>query len=333
MKSLIFLLIFGLISMIPITAYAEILSFSLNKSQYVSGDSVILNGQIDSPQPGQFVIMQIVNPQNSDFAAVDTFLANSDGSFSKSYKADGPKWLQEGTYTVKVFYLGEEYQKSFQFSLGDSSETMPKNTQKQPSKSLTPKHSVDVTKEPKTHIPGFPAFDKSPQYYIDRYNSDLAFKDWFDSQFTGKNIEDVVGYPNTHTPDFPKSDRSPQYYVDWYNSANDFRDWFESQFPGETIYTVLGFPNPPAIPDWIRNNAGWWSTGKISDKEFVSSIQYMIDNQIIFIPNLSNSETVSNDSIPDWIRNNASWWSVGQITDDEFITAIKFLVEQGIIRV
>ena len=333
MNSLILFLILGFSILIPVTVHADPLSISVNKSDYVSGESVILTGQIDSPQPGQFVIVQIVNPQNSDFAAVDTFLANSDGSFSKSYKADGPKWSQEGTYVVKIFYLGEEYQTSFEFSLGETSEFIPKDTQKQQTKSLTTKPSANMPEQPKTHIPGFPSFDKSPQYYIDRYNTDLAYRDWFDAQFPEQSIDDVVGYPKTHTPDFPKLDRSPQYYVDWYNSADDFRDWFDAQFPNETIYTVLGFPNPAPIPDWIRNNAGWWSTGQITDEEFVSSIQYMIDNKIIIIPNLSNSDTVSGDSIPDWIRNNASWWSVGQITDDEFVTAIKFLVEQGIIQV
>lgn len=321
--------------MFPIAVYADSISLSVNRPQYTSGDSVILTGQIDSPQPGQFVIVQIINPQNSDFAAVDTFLANSDGSFSKSYKADGSKWMQEGTYTVKVFYLGKEYKTSFQFSLGESSKAPPKTTEKSQPKPITPKSQLsgDDLEQPKTHITGFPALDKSPQYYIDRYASDMAFKDWFDAQFPQQSIDVVVGYPKTHTPDFPKSDRSPQYYIDWYSSADDFKDWFDSQFPDETIYSVLGFPTPAPIPDWIRNNAGWWSTGQISDKEFVSSIQYMIDNQIIIIPDLSNSDAVGSDSIPDWIRNNASWWSVGQISDDEFVTAIKFLVEQGIIRV
>jgi len=37
------------------------------------------------------------------------------------------------------------------------------------------------------------------------------------------------------------------------------------------------------IPDWIRNNAGWWADGLISDDDFVKGIQYMISNGIILV--------------------------------------------------
>jgi len=37
------------------------------------------------------------------------------------------------------------------------------------------------------------------------------------------------------------------------------------------------------IPDWIRNNAGWWADGLISDTEFVSGIQWLITNGIMKI--------------------------------------------------
>lgn len=37
----------------------------------------------------------------------------------------------------------------------------------------------------------------------------------------------------------------------------------------------------PAIPSWIKNNAGWWASGKISDDEFVKAIQYLVQNGII----------------------------------------------------
>ncbi len=30
------------------------------------------------------------------------------------------------------------------------------------------------------------------------------------------------------------------------------------------------------IPEWIKNNAGWWSEGLIGDSDFVSGIQYLI---------------------------------------------------------
>ena len=37
------------------------------------------------------------------------------------------------------------------------------------------------------------------------------------------------------------------------------------------------------IPDWIKNNAGWWSSGQIPDSAFVSGLQWLISNGIMTI--------------------------------------------------
>ena len=38
-----------------------------------------------------------------------------------------------------------------------------------------------------------------------------------------------------------------------------------------------------SIPDWIKNNAGWWSSGQIPDSAFVSGLQWLISNGIMTI--------------------------------------------------
>ena len=35
------------------------------------------------------------------------------------------------------------------------------------------------------------------------------------------------------------------------------------------------------VPDWIKNNAGWWADGQIPDSAFVKGIQYLIKEGII----------------------------------------------------
>jgi len=35
------------------------------------------------------------------------------------------------------------------------------------------------------------------------------------------------------------------------------------------------------IPDWVKNNAKWWGDDKISDEDFIQSIQYLIKKGII----------------------------------------------------
>jgi hypothetical protein len=37
------------------------------------------------------------------------------------------------------------------------------------------------------------------------------------------------------------------------------------------------------IPDWVRNNALWWSQDLISENEFVNSLEFLIQEGIIII--------------------------------------------------
>jgi hypothetical protein len=87
------------------------------------------------------------------------------------------------------------------------------------------------------------------------------------------------------------------------------------------------------IPDWVRNNAKWWSEGSIGDKDFASGIQYMIKQGIIIIPASENGGTNQNIKIPDWVRNNAKWWSEGSIGDKDFASGIQYMIKIGIIAV
>ncbi len=35
------------------------------------------------------------------------------------------------------------------------------------------------------------------------------------------------------------------------------------------------------IPNWVKNNAKWWSEDQISENDFIKSIQYLIKKGII----------------------------------------------------
>ena len=87
-----------------------------------------------------------------------------------------------------------------------------------------------------------------------------------------------------------------------------------------------------SIPDWIRNNALWWSEEQIDDNTFIQGIEYLIKNKIIVIPQTQQGSSDSKE-IPSWIRNNASWWAAGQIDDKTFVQGLEFLIQKGIIRV
>lgn len=95
-------------------------------------------------------------------------------------------------------------------------------------------------------------------------------------------------------------------------------------------FTILQ-NNMSSIPNWVKNNAKWWSEGSLSDQDFIKGIQYLIQNGIMKIPPTSQLGTFG--QIPPWVKNTAGWWANGQISDDEFVRAIQYLVANGIIKV
>lgn len=87
-----------------------------------------------------------------------------------------------------------------------------------------------------------------------------------------------------------------------------------------------------SIPEWIRNNALWWSQEQIDDDTFIQGIEYLIKNKIILIPQ-TQQETSTSEEIPSWIRNNAAWWADGQIDDKTFVQGLEFMIKSGILHV
>jgi len=111
-------------------------------------------------------------------------------------------------------------------------------------------------------------------------------------------------------------------------------------FKSDSIIEIIGtntsnqlISNPEIkIPDWIKNNASWWSKDLMSDTEFVSGIQYLIKEGIMIVPKTQSMQPTDED-IPDWIKNNAGWWAEGLIQDTEFVSGIQYLISNGIMHV
>ena len=180
------LLISLITSVLLIPAFAT--TFSVDKSNYEYGDTVTLSGSVSTGNEGQLISVQILNPPQSDLVQIDTFSPNSDGSFSRIYKAEGPRWNLDGTYILKLIYNGEKLQTSFEFIANPTSELQPTPEPVQPEPEPVPEpvqpqepetqsqsesNTIQAPKvmnhEPKTHIPGFPSLSKSPQWYRDRH--------------------------------------------------------------------------------------------------------------------------------------------------------------------
>ncbi len=87
------------------------------------------------------------------------------------------------------------------------------------------------------------------------------------------------------------------------------------------------------IPDWIKNNAGWWADGLIDDNSFVEGFQFLIKEGLMEIPATEQGSVSNDNKIPDWIKNNAGWWADGLIDDNSFVQGIQFLIKEGLMKI
>ena len=162
-------------------------------------------------------------------------------------------------------------------------------------------------------------FDQEGTYNIQAYLT-LLPKDILDS----KNPTDYSGFGTTN------NHLTNPLYLDIVvgkqsNTSSTNSESFNIVDPNQSENTQK------QIPDWIRNNAKWWTEGNIDDKTFGRGIQFLIKEGIIQIPETIQSTTGGSQDIPTWIKNNADWWSKGLISDDDFLKGIEFMVENGII--
>jgi cytochrome c peroxidase len=90
-----------------------------------------------------------------------------------------------------------------------------------------------------TKIPGFPDPEKDLQHYLDRYDNEPKYKEWFDKNFPGQTIEQVLvpqmGDKETKIPGFPDPEKDLQHYLDRYDNEPKYKEWFDKNFPGQTV--------------------------------------------------------------------------------------------------
>jgi len=100
-------------------------------------------------------------------------------------------------------------------------------------------------------------------------------------------------------------------------------------FARESFTITVLSPNV-IIPDWIKDVASFWCNDEINDENFISAIQYLIDNDVIRVT-ATTSGVGDSAEIPLWIKSNACWWSQYLISDKDFASGLEYLIEQGII--
>ena len=92
------------------------------------------------------------------------------------------------------------------------------------------------------------------------------------------NLQEIKPEPLLHFIDVEKG---AQHYLDRYYQDDIYREWFDENYPDITIEEAVGMPSDPVIPEWIKNNANLWTDDLITDKDFLSGIEFLIKNGII----------------------------------------------------
>ena len=86
------------------------------------------------------------------------------------------------------------------------------------------------------------------------------------------------------------------------------------------------------VPVWVKSNAKWWSDGTIDNDNFISGLEYLVNEEIISV-SLTEGTDNSISEMPSWIKNTAGWWADDMISEDEFLTAIEWMISNNIIHV
>ena len=193
---------------------------------------------------------------------------------------------------------------------------------------LSEEFQVDLSWDPKTIVPG----EKTKFIYTFRDSTDLGPIRNSDYTITllqnGQTLfsEDRFAKIGADFTDFTFSEEQTGLTVLRFSNISGSGQQTEFAFVvGSQVITSL-------VPEWVKNNAGWWADGQIPDSAFIDGIEFLIKDGIIVVSDTKQNES-QKEGIPEWVKNNAGWWADGQIPDSAFIDGIEFLIKDGIIKI
>jgi hypothetical protein len=186
-------------------------------------------------------------------------------------------------------------------------------------------------------ITGIPPTLNSEQFILPKYKqtADVILTGKLDNYKQGTSLQLTLIGPDETTEELNiLATRQGEYtaLLTLYHYSQPGTYNIEINYRNSPVATIFFEVIKHQVPEWIKNNARWWSTNQISDSEFIGGIEHLIKEEIITIPESLKSQS-SVKEIPSWIKNTAKWWSEDSVTDDEFLSALEFLVKSGIIRI
>lgn len=83
------------------------------------------------------------------------------------------------------------------------------------------------------------------------------------------------------------------------------------------------------IPKWLKTVTLGMINGVVTEDEFNTSIEYLMEKGIMVIPKVKNPHAFSMDETPSWVYKTLSDWSVNKTGDHEYSIAISWLIQNG----
>ena len=86
------------------------------------------------------------------------------------------------------------------------------------------------------------------------------------------------------------------------------------------------------VPSWVKNTVEWWSLTKINDEDFLESLEYLIENDVIVITEKQSTTNNNELKMMSVIRTDLNTWSQNQSSDKEFFENIHWLIDNNLIN-
>ena len=116
----------------------------------------------------------------------------------------------------------------------------------------SPSSGSDSSENGQQPIAAFVDPGEDPHYYINRYNSEESYREWFDANYSEyASIYEAVGMeePLEIPAAFVDPKEDPHHYIDRYNSEESYREWFDANYSEyASIYEAVGMEEPLEIP-------------------------------------------------------------------------------------
>ena len=255
---------------IALAQSATQITLMTNKQSYVTGDTITISGTISSLGASNSAVLQVFNPFNV-LVQIGTINIAPDGTFSKTIKAEGQSWENDGSYQIKVIYVSTPIlatstaNVSFKATQDQSTASVQSPSTSQPSSQTPPatQHGINTTQATDTQTPieeqikqRIALANKLKQQLEQGATTQIPF--W---------VKDTARKWHDGTIDNAAFGKDIQYLI------------------SSGLVKVSGQVTPTDtfehIPSWQKDVAQWWSQGIVSDYDYVNSIQNLLDKKII----------------------------------------------------